>query len=261
MDFVFPNKSDLDHLFQEKYANRGGDAWGPDTRHAFGYYTPDDYYEAIIDKLVQPECRWLDVGCGRDIFPSNAGLARSIADRCRAVVGIDPDPNINDNPFLTEAHNVPIEEYESEEKFDLITLRMVAEHIANPSTTLRVLSNLAKPGGAVVIYTPHKWAPVSIIARITPMAMHHWVKSIIWETEERDTFPVEYKMNTRRTLRELFKRADFNELSYSLIDDCRIFNNYRLLNKLDLTIWQLCRMTRIPYPEKCIIGVYAKSAE
>lgn len=55
-----------------------------------GYYTPDIYYEALVSKLVGPETHWLDVGCGRELFPENEALAMKLANRCRLLVGLDP---------------------------------------------------------------------------------------------------------------------------------------------------------------------------
>jgi hypothetical protein len=40
------------------------------------------YYEAVVAKLVRPESQWLDVGCGRGVFPSNPRLAQTLAKRC-----------------------------------------------------------------------------------------------------------------------------------------------------------------------------------
>ena len=50
--------------------------WGPRMRLAFDYFTPDDQYEAIVAKLVKHGTWWADIGCGRDVFPSNPELAK-----------------------------------------------------------------------------------------------------------------------------------------------------------------------------------------
>jgi len=258
MNNLMPSMQELQSLFEDKYPDLFEGGWGPITRQKFGYYTPDDYYEGLVEKLIQRGTKWADIGCGRDIFPSNALLARKLAAQCEVVAGIDPDPNIDDNDFVTEAHKVMIEDFSSDHEFDLVTLRMVAEHISNPEETLRILASITQKDGLIIIYTPHKWAPVSFVARWTPMSAHHWVKSRFWGTEERDTFPVEYKMNTKKELVRLFDAAGFEEASYELIDDCRIFNNFRVLNYLELCFWQFCRWVSFPYPEKCIIGAYRK---
>jgi len=99
VEFGLPNKEELARLLRTKYPgpNLG---WGPRLRFKFGYCTPDDIYEAFIERLVNPSTTWLDVGCGRNIFPSNAALARTLADRCKLLVGVDPDATIEENRFV-----------------------------------------------------------------------------------------------------------------------------------------------------------------
>src|SRR5499427_4713294 len=94
-------KRDLVKVFQDKY---GSDStvmgWGPRIRSRFGYFTPDDCYEATVSRLVTPGCRWLDVGSGRNVFPSNQGLARTLAQRCEVLAGADPAETIQENEYV-----------------------------------------------------------------------------------------------------------------------------------------------------------------
>ena len=93
-----------------------------------------------------------------------------------------------------------VEDCNTSHRFDLITLRMVAEHIVDPARSVAKLAQLTKPRGHVVIYTPNKWAPVSILAALVPNRFHYRIKRIFWGGEERDTFPTAFRMNTRSTL-------------------------------------------------------------
>src|SRR2546430_8828263 len=83
-------KTDLQEVFRIKYGELSTTGWAPRMRFRFNYFSPDDYYETIVAKLVYEGCLWLDVGCGRNIFPSNRSLARLLADRCGLLVGVDP---------------------------------------------------------------------------------------------------------------------------------------------------------------------------
>ena len=78
-----PSRAALESVFRVKYGEPASAWWGPAMRWRFGYFNPDDVYEALLDGLVGAQTRWLDVGCGRDLFPSNRPLARTLADRCR----------------------------------------------------------------------------------------------------------------------------------------------------------------------------------
>ena len=56
---------------------------------------PDDVYEATIAKLVEPGCAWIDIGCGRDIFPGNYGLAKELAERLVKILQSYSSESIN----------------------------------------------------------------------------------------------------------------------------------------------------------------------
>ncbi|HEX3653478.1 MAG TPA: class I SAM-dependent methyltransferase [Rhizomicrobium sp.] len=228
-------------------------------RAQFGYRTPDDWYEAYLLECVSSDTSWLDVGCGRFLFPSNGRTALLLASRCKLLVGLDPGNNIDDNPYVHERVKAQIEDYRDSRRFDLITLRMVAEHITEPENTLNALARLAKPGGRVVIYTVSKWSPASLAAAATPMAIHHAAKRFLWKTETRDTFPTAYRMNTRGALHTLFARAGFAEQSFEYIDDCRSLQRWRAGALMELSAWRLLRAIGLPYPERCILASYVRN--
>jgi 2-polyprenyl-3-methyl-5-hydroxy-6-metoxy-1,4-benzoquinol methylase len=241
-----------------KYGPSQTMGWGPRLRSQFNYRTPDDWYEALIFEQVTPDTVWLDVGCGRSMFPRNTRLAEILSQRCHLLVGADPSDNIDANPFVQQRSKCTIEEFETDLQFDLITLRMVAEHIRDPKSSIRALSRLTKAGGLVVIYTVWKWSPASIAAALTPMSFHHIAKRFLWGTQERDTFPVEYRMNTRSKLSALFNEAGFAEQNFFYLDDCRSSHRFKTLNALELTMWRFLRTLGLHYPERCILATYRK---
>lgn len=249
----------LPTVLAEKYGPVETQGWGPRMRASFGHATPDDWYEACLDVLVTPATRWLDVGCGRDLFPSNPVTSRRLADRCARLVGIDPDDNINDNPYVHERAQLPIEQYRTDDPFDLVSMRMVAEHVTDPDAAVGALSRVVAPRGLVVVYTVSKWSPAALLAGITPMGFHHFVKRVLWQVEERDTFPTAYRMNTRASLSGVFARHDFREVHYQLVADCRSTTRFRWLNRIELVLEKALRTVGLPYPESCILAVYRKA--
>ena len=248
--------TDLQRLFALKYGPSGPQGWTPKLRKRFDYYTPDDWYETLLERSVTPSTRWLEVGCGRSIFPSNPGLALELSKRCARLVGIDESDNIADNPYIHAYQQVYLEDFKTDEVFDLITFRMVAEHVRDPDSLVAALTKLLAPGGRVVIYTVHRWSPVSVVAALTPMAVHHAIKGVLWETEQRDTFPVEYRMNTRKELKRLFAKGGFEEKSFRLLDDCRTFQRWEWTNYLELLAWKALRAVGLKYPELCVLATY-----
>jgi SAM-dependent methyltransferase len=253
-----PPRVDLESLFRLKYGDPETTGWGPRLRHSFGYFTPDDHYEATIAALVRKGCRWLDVGSGRSLFPSNAQLARTLADRCGILVGLDPDDTLDANPYVHERVKSTLEEFDSISSFDLATLRMVAEHIAEPASAVSALARLVRRGGKVVIYTVNQWTPMALASWLVPLRLHLPVNRLLWGTKQRDTFPVTYRMNTRRRLAGLFKTHGFRESSFAYLDDCRTFHRFRQLHRLELRFWRLLRSLGLRYPETCLLGVYER---
>lgn len=255
---IEPSRAELQMVFDYKYRGEPELGWGPRTRLSFDYFTPDDHYEAVVSKLVKSGIWWADIGCGRDVFPSNPRLAAELARRSAFLFGIDPDPNIRDNPLVNERFEGPVEECRTSYRFDVITLRMVAEHITDPKRAVAKIAELTKPGGVVVVYTPNRWAPISIVAALVPNRLHHRFKRLIWDTEERDTFPTAFKLNTRTALARHFRACGLQEVYFAYLDDCRTLSGFRAFSLLELYAQKMLRSVGIRYPENCLLGVYRK---
>lgn len=256
---LFPSEQELAELAEQKYGSGSGVGWRPRMRRRLGYVTPDDVYEAMIAKLVTSGTIWLDVGSGRDIFPSNAQTARILAQRCKLLAGVDPSENIADNELLEERHTCPVEDLNTATRFDLISMRMVAEHIEAPAKLAAKLAEVSNPGALLVVYTPHKWSLISLLARIVPFSLHHGIKRLFWNTDERDTFPVSYLLNTRTALRRSLEPAGFREEYFCHLDDCTALSRWPALYRVELSTRRALRAIGLRYPETCLLGVYRKS--
>lgn len=253
-----PTRDELVAVLRQKYGDPERFHFGPRTRLRHGYFTPEEYYEVLVARLIGKETTWLDVGCGRSIFPFNPKLSQELADRCKLVVGVDPDATLDENPHVHEKVRGTIEDLEEGRTFSVATLRMVAEHIAEPAAALKSLARVLEPGGKVVVYTVNRWTPVALAARLTPHRLHHTIKRLIWQSEEKDTFPVVYRMNTHKQLTRLFDAAGFQELSFTYLDDCRTFARFRWPHLLELKAWRVFQALRLHYPENCLLGVYER---
>lgn len=254
-----PSDTALRKLFRLKYGDEISTGWGPAMRLRAKYFNPDDHYEAMVDGLVTPETSWLDVGCGRRVFPSNRALARQLSERCRLLVGLDPDITIEENPFVHERVRSSLEAYApGDRRFDLVTARMVAEHVEAPAAFAAALARCLRPGGLAVIYTVDARSPVPILTRVVPFALHHTLKRLIWDVERRDTFPTRFRMNSRLRLKAIMTRAGFDEALFLRLDDCRTFSSFRMLLRLELALRTALHRLGIGHPEACLLGVYRR---
>ncbi len=122
----------LGQLFGQKYGQIKNAGWRPALRLNWNYFLPSDHYEALVVQLVTESTAWLDVGGGRDLFPENPELASQLAKRCKRLVGVDPSENILQNTFVHDRQQCLLEDSQFTEKFDLVTARMVVEHVEDP---------------------------------------------------------------------------------------------------------------------------------
>jgi len=234
--------------------------WRPLLRDRYGYFQPEHYYEAIVAQLVTPGCRWLDVGGGKAIFPNSPRLSRELADRAGHLAGVDPNQNLKQNPFVREQFIGTIEEYLSEQPFDLATLRMVAEHISDPDAAVQSLARLVRPGGHVVIFTPYRWSPVSIISAIILSRWHSRVTGYFWGTKDEDVFPTCYKLNTRAALSRYFSQNGFREVAFRHLDNCQVLQRWTLASRAELMLWRVLHTMGLRYPETELLAVYQRLA-
>ncbi len=224
----------------------------------FGYYSPQLVYETLVAGLVTDTTRWLDVGGGKSLFPHNEPLAAALAQRCALLVGVDPSDNIRQNPYVHEFAQCTMEQYASDARFDLATLRMVAEHISRPEEAVGALARMMVAGGRVVVYTPNRWSPASIAARMVPNAWHHRITKGLWNTQEEDVFPTVYRLNTRRDLAAAFTAGGFREAAFARLDACYVAQRFRATCFAELLLWRLLRSLKLRYPENNLLGVYER---
>jgi 2-polyprenyl-3-methyl-5-hydroxy-6-metoxy-1,4-benzoquinol methylase len=256
----FPNASELEAQFIQKYGDPSTTGWAPRRRRRFGYAHPADVYEALIARLVRPGTRWLDVGGGRSPFPDNVALGRELIARSGYAVAVDPSPNVLENRDAHEAIQSTLEDYTAPQPFDLATARMVVEHVEDPASFAGALGRHVRPGGLAVVLTVSLWSPITVLSRVLPFSLHHPLKKLFWGGEEEDTFPVQYRMNTRAALRDVFARAGFEEAGFTRLDDLSLLGAFKIANYFELSAWRVCSSVGLRYPEHCLLGVYRRNA-
>jgi 2-polyprenyl-3-methyl-5-hydroxy-6-metoxy-1,4-benzoquinol methylase len=258
MNYINISKEDIKNHFKQKYGDVSKTGWSPKRRFRLGHILAGDLYECKIEKMVTSNTNWIDVGGGRSLFPNNPKLSQELSVRCNKLVSVDPSDNVLENPYCHEYAKEMFEDFKTDDRFNLATFRMVAEHIDKPELVIRSLRSMVVPGGLVVIYTINKMCPIPIITRLTPFSWHYKIKSIIWGGQEKDTFPISYKMNSKRELNRLFFDQGFENIEFSYFDDTSATINNKILNFIELYIWRILNKFGLNHIENNIFAIYKK---
>lgn len=230
-----------------------------------GPESTQEFYREVLEGLVRSGVRWLDLGCGHNVFGNwfSAAEERKIVVRAGAVVGIDMDAaNLQRHETIRrrvvgDLRRLPFRAG----RFDLVTANMVMEHVDLPVTVLREVRRVLKPGGRFVFHTPNFLNPPVRIASITPEGIKRRVIWLLERREERDVFPTHYRFNTPSRIRAQAGEAGFRVQEMLLRDGPAITAFLGPLAIPELVFMRLRRTRALEFCRSNIIGVLEKPSD
>lgn len=184
-------------------ANRLKDHFFRDEDH------PYRLFEKKIHNLLKPENVLLDAGCGR-----TAPILSKFRGQARELIGVD----LVD--FTTNIEGITLIKGDlsntglPDNHVDLIMARSVMEHVADPCAVYKEMYRILKPGGHFIFLTANLWDYSALIARVIPNRFHPWIVSKTEGRQEHDVFPIQYKTNTKGSIRKLSDATGFRILSF-----------------------------------------------
>src|SRR3954467_3447680 len=133
----------MEKEYREKYAELYRRHWWWRARERALLHTIGKLFEGRND------LRLLDIGCGDALFFGPLS-------RFGKVEGIENDAALisANNPHRANIHTVDLATFKPAEKFDLVLLLDVLEHLDDPATFLRHALGLLKDDGRVVVTVP-----------------------------------------------------------------------------------------------------------
>lgn len=157
--------------------------------------------------MIEPGCRWLDIGCGYTIIPEwirgSIAFQQTLIGRCEVAVGCDP---VDDRPhkaglkkYVGDCNRLPY----PDEFFHIVTANMVLEHVEDPLLFCRELHRILELGGKFVFHTPNFWNPAVLSASLLPHGLVRRIARYLDGRSHEDIFPTYYRMNTRRSISRL----------------------------------------------------------
>src|SRR5688572_7661336 len=164
------------------------------------------------------------VGNGQDILevgpgPSNP-TSKFLASLGRTH-GLDCDLAARTNPFLHSFHELTGPTFPFRDKrFDAVVSNYVVEHVVDPSSHLREVFRVLRPGGVYVLRTPNLYHYVIAVSALTP----HWFHIRAANRLRRlpfgspEPYPTLYRMNTMCAIRDCATAAGFRIRSIDLVE-------------------------------------------
>ena len=161
-------------------------------------------YASLIAEHLTPHTLWLDAGCGsrlleNDMDPSETWLAT----HCKSIFGMDlaVTPNCNIRSLVRGSlYHLPF----ADNSLDLITCRMVVEHLDSPREAFAEVARSLRPGGAVIMITPNLLNygvfGNAVATKVMPEKLRLRIVHASDPRADEDVFPVRYKTNTMHRL-------------------------------------------------------------
>lgn len=190
------------------------------------YYRSEDHpyrqYERRVDALLRSDSVLMDAGCGRTV-----PVLRGYLGRAARLIGVEI-VEFTDVPEGIETYSADLGRLPLDDaSVDLIMSRSVFEHLSDPESVYREFARILRPGGQVVFLTANMWDYGTLVARLVPNRFHARIVKKVEGREEEDTFPTEYKTNTRSDVERLAGLAGLKVDSFDYLNQ---YPNYLMFN-------------------------------
>jgi SAM-dependent methyltransferase len=197
------------HMSMSPWAERLADKYFGDAIH------PYKTFESAVREHIDPRGTLLDAGCGYD-----APVLRTFIGSAKELIGVDLVPFDRDVPGVRLINRDLVDTGLPDASVDVIMSRSVMEHVVDPKNMYREMHRLLRPGGYFIFLTGNMWDYSAIIAKLVPNRFHPWIVARTQGREERDTFPVAYKTNTRNAV------AKYSAMTGFEVDSFRYLGQY-----------------------------------
>lgn len=214
-------------------------------------------YGRLLDAVVQPGCRWLDLGCGRQIVPEWAcdpALQSELAARAALLVGTDVDNSIREHALIRNRVIAIGEELPFRDScLDLVTANVVVEHLADPRAVLRELKRVLLAGGLFVFHTPNAWNYLVILARLFPYRVKRRLVYLIEGRQEEDVFPTYYRMNSLRAIEKVGRECGWEIVLLKAVGSSGTFGGWGVLGWIELLAMKFLAWGRFRSNILCVL--------
>ena len=161
-------------------------------------------YASLISEHLSPQTVWLDAGCGSRLLEEDTDpLEDWLARHCKTIIGMDLSVISHRNiRSLVQGslYDLPF----ADNSVDLITCRMVVEHLGQPRHAFAESARCLRPGGAIIVITPNllNYGILGnfVATKLLPNKLRLRIVHASDSRPDEDVFPVRYKANTMSRL-------------------------------------------------------------
>jgi len=221
------------------------------------------YRETLFSSVGQ-NLRWLDMGCGHQIFPQWSPTAEQdqfeIVSRCEMLAGIDYDfRSLQQHRALRYKVRGDIERLPfRDQSFDLVTSNMVLEHVREPQLLLAEVHRILHSGGSFLFHTPNALGYTTLTARLLPDFVKLKLVPYLQARPAEDVFPTFYRFNSPGRINSMVRNAGFRVAELRFVENSA---QTVMLGPLVVFELMLIRMLRLQLFRKLrtnLIGILKK---
>lgn len=211
-------------------------------------------YRDIISQTTNSNIRILDVGCGHGDFlkPVHAKTIHSY--------GLDPDKDaIAKNTFIKNITVGTVENLPFESNFfDLVISAWVLEHLPDPQKAFQEILRVLKHGGKVIFLTPNIWNYNVWIIRLIPEIFHDFFTKKLYDRQEHDTYPKQYRSNSVKKIAKTLETIGFKKSQIILNGDPSYISFNNILFKFACLLEEILDWQPLRFMKVHIIVIYEK---
>lgn len=218
----------------------------------------------IINSRLKPGAVVLDFGAGRGCAAEDHVAWRKVLASTSLIpvrrIAVDVDPVVQENPFASERHTMPIVDGRvtiplADASVDFVICDWVVEHLPEPAAVFQEFNRVLKPGGMVAVRTSNFLHYAYLAA--TVLGDSGLAQKILGRVQpgrkENDVFPKLYRANNRRALRRAMAAAGLVNLTAFTWDPEPAYVGQSTVLNLFGVAWQRLAMAGI-LPRSCLLG-------
>ena len=165
-----------------------------------------ELFDQYLEKLQNKDHTCLDIGCGESEELDLKYIFKYKTETDILFPSIKKKRLI---PFIqSDLYYLPFRD----SSFDLILLRFVIEHIAEPFEAFFEFGRILKKGGRILILTTNIYSPFIFLPKLLPYLFRKKLMLLLYKVTSEEIFPTYHYLNSRKAIAQLepyFKVKDW----------------------------------------------------